>query len=66
MAVTLNSITICRECDDDLEHCHGTAIMHADFSYDCSEDPDCRVPVELHLFATWEEIPAEEQDHLRR
>ena len=40
----------CPECRQDLEHCHGTAIEHCDGSADCSDDPDCQLPGELHLF----------------
>ncbi len=40
----------CPECRQDLEHCHGTAIEHCDGSADCSDDPGCQLPGELHLF----------------
>jgi hypothetical protein len=40
----------CPECRQDLEHCHGTAIEHCDGSADCSEDPGCQLPGEVHLF----------------
>jgi len=40
----------CPECRQDLEHCHGTAIEHCDGSADCSDDPNCQLPGELHLF----------------
>jgi hypothetical protein len=40
----------CVECEQDLEHCHGTAIVHFDRSGDCAEDPSCRLAVEQHLF----------------
>ena len=43
-------IETCVECDQDLEHCHGTAIVHVDGAADCSDDPDCRLAAELHLF----------------
>jgi hypothetical protein len=43
-------VETCAECEQDLEHCHGTAIAHFDGSGECSEDPDCRLAVELHLF----------------
>ena len=33
----------CAECQEDLEHCHGTAILHVDGAADCSDDPDCRL-----------------------
>ena len=37
-------------CEQDLEHCHGTAILHPDGIADCSDDPDCRLTADLHLF----------------
>jgi hypothetical protein len=43
-------IEACVECRQDLEHCHGTAILHVDGAADCSDDPDCRLAAELHLF----------------
>jgi hypothetical protein len=43
-------IEACAECQQDLEHCHGTAILHVDGAADCSDDPDCRLTAELHLF----------------
>jgi|HubBroStandDraft_4_1064222.scaffolds.fasta_scaffold832347_1 hypothetical protein len=43
-------IEACAECQQDLEHCHGTAILHVDGAADCSDDPDCRLTAELHWF----------------
>jgi len=43
-------IDVCAECEQDLEHCHGTAIVHPDGAADCSDGPDCRLTAELHLF----------------
>jgi hypothetical protein len=43
-------IKACAGCEQDLEHCHGTAILHPDGLADCSDDPDCRLTAELHLF----------------
>jgi hypothetical protein len=40
----------CADCDQDLEHCHGTAFQHCDGAADCSDDPGCRLPADLHLF----------------
>jgi hypothetical protein len=40
----------CAECDQDLEHCHGTAFQHCDGAADCSDDPDCRLPADLHHY----------------
>ena len=36
-------IEACAGCEQDLEHCHGTAILHLDGAADCSDDPDCRL-----------------------
>ena len=44
------TIKACAGCEQDLEHCHGTAILHPDGIADCSDDPDCRLTAELHLF----------------
>ena len=41
---------MCPECREDLEHCHGTAIEHCDGAADCSDDPGCGLPADLHLF----------------
>jgi hypothetical protein len=43
-------IETCFECEQDLEHCHGTVIVHCDGTGDCAEDPGCRLGVEQHLF----------------
>ena len=43
-------IEVCAECQQDLEHCHGTAIVHLDGAADCSDDLDCRLAAELHGF----------------
>lgn len=43
-------IETCPECEQDLEHCHGTAIVHWDGSGDCTDDPGCRLAVEQHVF----------------
>ena len=43
-------IEACAECQQDLEHCHGTAILHVDGVADCSDAPDCRLTAELHRF----------------
>jgi hypothetical protein len=44
------TIEACAECDQDLEHCHGTVIVHFDGSGDCADDPGCRLAAEQHLF----------------
>jgi hypothetical protein len=43
-------IEACAECGQDLEHCHGTAIMHLDGTADCTDDPGCRLAGDQHLF----------------
>lgn len=40
----------CGEGDLDLEHCHGTAVVHLTGRHDCLDDPDCRVIAEVHAF----------------
>ena len=44
-------IEVCTDCEQDLEHCHGTAIVHGDGAGDCTEDPGCCLGVEQHLFS---------------
>jgi hypothetical protein len=43
-------IEVCPECVADLEHCHGAAIVEEDGSYACSDDPECLLAIELHLW----------------
>lgn len=50
MAESAVIIEACAGCQQDLEHCHGTAILHPDGAAECSDDPDCRLIAELHLF----------------
>ncbi|MGW0162754.1 hypothetical protein ACWDUN_25875 [Mycobacterium sp. NPDC003323] len=45
---------ICRECRDsgadaELEHCHGTVIVHIGQRPECTE-PDCRTPEAAHTY----------------
>lgn len=49
--MTTTSLEICRDCQDELEHCHGVVIRHLDGSCECADDLDCAVVVEAHLFA---------------
>ncbi|MGD0853712.1 MAG: hypothetical protein ABSA07_10210 [Acidimicrobiales bacterium] len=39
-------------CDEDLQHCHGTAIVIDEFSHVCSDDPDCTLGVDEHWFVS--------------
>lgn len=41
----------CPDCAQDLEHCHGVAIEHADGVPDCTEGPPCSLPAALHAAA---------------
>ncbi|HEY5274234.1 MAG TPA: hypothetical protein VIJ34_13495 [Acidimicrobiales bacterium] len=41
-------VEVCVECAEDLEHCHGVAIVQIDESYECSDDPECRLTIEQH------------------
>jgi hypothetical protein len=40
--------SVCRECRDGLEHCHGTVVHHAVSGIECTED--CGAPDSLHTF----------------
>jgi hypothetical protein len=54
LAESLTWTISCTYCDDDLDHCHGVALV-GEMSVACSEDPDCRVAVELHKFVSFDE-----------
>jgi hypothetical protein len=41
--------SVCRECREDLEHCHGTLIHHALSAVECTED--CATPEVVHAFS---------------
>jgi hypothetical protein len=41
-------------CDDNLLHCHGTAIVIDDATHVCSDDPDCTLSVNEHWFRSIE------------
>jgi hypothetical protein len=43
-------IETCIECEQDVQHCHGTAFVHCDGMADCAEDPGCRLAAEQHVF----------------
>jgi hypothetical protein len=53
LAETLTWSSTCTYCDDDLEHCHGVALV-GEMSAICTEDPECRVAAELHQFVSFE------------
>jgi hypothetical protein len=54
LAEALEWSVSCTYCDDDLDHCHGVAVV-SETNAVCSEDPDCRVAVELHEFVSFEQ-----------
>ena len=56
----VSEVSTCNACEAALEHCHGVAIVHVDGSHECSDDPDCRLGIEAHLFSTWEQDWTEE------
>jgi hypothetical protein len=37
-----------RCCEDDLLHCHGVRVLHADGRDECSEDPACDAGAPAH------------------
>ena len=39
------TVDVCIECEQDLEHCHGTAIVHFDGSADCGTQAPLPVPL---------------------
>jgi hypothetical protein len=46
------SPVVCAECEEDLQHCHGTAILIDGVLQACSDDPDCTVSVDEHWFVS--------------
>jgi hypothetical protein len=54
MAYAFDYRPTCTQCDDNLEHCHGVAII-VDEIVVCSDDPDCTVASESHYFLSFEE-----------
>ena len=48
-------VVVCSMCDDRLLHCHGTAIVLANGSHVCSDDPDCTLSVNEHWFMSIED-----------
>jgi hypothetical protein len=48
-------VVVCAMCDDDLLHCHGTAIVDANGWHVCSDDPDCRLTINEHWYMSIED-----------
>jgi hypothetical protein len=51
---TTTPVIVCTMCDDNLLHCHGTAIVIDDATHVCSDDPDCTLSVNEHWFMSVE------------
>jgi hypothetical protein len=51
-------IVVCTMCDDNLQHCHGTAIVIDDDSHVCSDDPECTLSINEHWFMSIEDDDA--------
>lgn len=49
---------VCYDCEQDLEHCHGTVLVHPDGFTECTDGPACRLGRDLHGF----EAPCEDAD----
>jgi hypothetical protein len=45
---------VCTMCDDDLTHCHGTALVMDNGAHVCSDDPDCTLSIDAHWFVSLE------------
>ena len=41
---------VCFDCEQDLEHCHGTSLVHPDGAVECTDDPACGLGRDLHVF----------------
>jgi hypothetical protein len=46
------AMTTCAGCDEQLQHCHGTAIILEGTMHVCSDDPDCTLDVAEHWFVS--------------
>jgi hypothetical protein len=48
-------IVSCSSCKEELQHCHGTAVLLDGVTHVCSEDPDCTLEVAEHWFVALDE-----------
>jgi len=55
LAQHYGSPVVCTMCDEDLQHCHGTAIVSDDVRQACSDDPDCTASIDEHWFVSFED-----------
>ena len=45
----------CTSCDEDLRHCHGTAVIVDGGTHVCSDDPDCTLELAEHWYVALDE-----------
>jgi hypothetical protein len=57
MSLPLQSLPeiVCTSCDENLAHCHGTALVSVEETYVCSDDPECTLTVDEHWFVAFDE-----------
>jgi hypothetical protein len=57
MSLPLQSLPeiVCASCDENLAHCHGTALVSIDETHVCSDDPECMLSVDEHWFISFDE-----------
>jgi hypothetical protein len=48
-------LIVCTSCDENLAHCHGTALVSVDHNHVCSDDPECTLSVDEHWFVSFDE-----------
>lgn len=46
--MTAPTPTVCPDCRDGLEHCHGVLVMHRGEVAECIHDPDCAGDIDRH------------------
>lgn len=51
LAVSIQVVERCAECEGSVAHCHGVALVHVDGRSDCLDLDGCALPAEAHLFA---------------
>jgi hypothetical protein len=50
------AVITCAGCDEQLQHCHGTAVIIDETTHVCSDDPDCTLEVAEHWFVSLDEM----------
>lgn len=45
----------CTSCEEELQHCHGTAMVIDEATHVCSDDPDCALEIAEHWFVARDE-----------